>query len=233
MYLSKKRTKHILLFFILIVSIYPSYQPIGLQAVTKFCQNILQFLYFIYHAKWNEEALLRGEVPAVLEAKRNQISNTWMTEYIQENIFTPLGMKDSGYDSNSDIIPQRASGYSPGRTGPGAFAPGRPQNAEGFEYILARVKFEHKGRYVSDILQFDLGNAPLQWVALSSELIEYERVSVSVPKPPLTGMVKPGGSVEGWVAFAVDKNDGGPVMVFDPDTGGATGRGRTLFFKLY
>ncbi len=30
---------------------------------------------------------------------------------IQENIFTPLGMKDSGYDSYSAIIPHRASGY--------------------------------------------------------------------------------------------------------------------------
>jgi hypothetical protein len=27
--------------------------------------------------------------------------------------------------------------------------------------------------------------------------------------------------------------DSKPVLVFDPDTGGATGRGRTLFFKLY
>lgn len=114
-----------------------------------------------------------------------------------------------------------------------AASPDNPGPADGFEYILARIKFEHKGRYVSDNLQFDLGNAPLQWVALSSQLTEYERVSVTVPKPSLTGMVKPGGSVEGWVAFAVEKKDGGPVMVFDPDTGGATGRGRTLFFKLY
>ncbi len=39
-------------------------------------------------------------------------------EFIQQNIFTPLGMKDSGYDSNSAIIPRRASGYSPGPNGP-------------------------------------------------------------------------------------------------------------------
>jgi hypothetical protein len=58
-------------------------------------------------------------------------------------------------------------------------------------------------------------------------------VSVSVPKPSLSGRVKPGQSVEGWVAFAVDQKDSKPLMVFDPDSGGATGRGRTLFFKLY
>lgn len=31
--------------------------------------------------------------------------------FVQDNIFTPLGMKDSGYDSNSEIISHRASGY--------------------------------------------------------------------------------------------------------------------------
>jgi hypothetical protein len=104
----------------------------------------------------------------------------------------------------------------------------------GFEYVLARIKFELKGRYVSDNLSFDLGNEPLQWVALSgSDLTEYARVSLTVPKPALAGRVKPGASMEGWVGFAVAQKDSKPVMVFDPDTGGATGRGKTLFFKLY
>jgi hypothetical protein len=70
-------------------------------------------------------------------------------------------------------------------------------------------------------------------IEISADLTEYPRVSVSGPKPALAGMTKPGQSVEGCVAFAVNRNDSKPVMVFDPDTGGATGRGRTLFFKLY
>ena len=46
----------------------------------------------------------------------------------------------------------------------------------GFEYVLARIKFDFKGRYVSDNLPFDLGDEPLQWVALSgSDLTEYEQ----------------------------------------------------------
>ena len=123
--------------------------------------------------------------------------------------------------------------------GPGALErlkaadPGNPAPRAGMEYILARVKFELKGRAVSDTLTFTLGEAPLEWVALSEDLTEYERVPVKVPAPPLAGIVKPGGSVEGWVAFAVEAKDPKPVMVFDPDTGGATGRGRTLFFRLY
>jgi hypothetical protein len=114
-----------------------------------------------------------------------------------------------------------------------AASPDNKVPPEGFEYVLARVKFEFKGRYVSDNIPFEVGSDPLQWVALSSGLIEYPRVPVIAPKPGLAGRIKPGDSLEGWVAFAVDSKDSKPVMVFDPDTGGATGRGRTLFFKLY
>jgi hypothetical protein len=105
--------------------------------------------------------------------------------------------------------------------------------SKGSEYILAKVRFEMKARAVSDKLTINIGDSPLQWIALSSDLIEYQGVSVTVPEPMLKGTVKPGDILEGWVAFAVDKKDKGPVMVFDPDTGGATGRGKTLFFKLF
>ena len=112
--------------------------------------------------------------------------------------------------------------------------PDNKMPTEGFEYVMAHIKFDFKGRAVSDRLSFDLGDVPLQWVALDGkDLTEYARVSLTVPNPALRGMVNPGASAEGWVAFAVDRKDPRPVMVFDPDTGGATGRGRTLFFKLY
>ena len=38
-------------------------------------------------------------------------------KFVRENIFTPLGMKDSGYDSNSSVIPRRAEGYVNGKNG--------------------------------------------------------------------------------------------------------------------
>jgi len=38
-------------------------------------------------------------------------------KFVTENIFVPLGMKDSGYDSNSAVIAHRASGYVPGPHG--------------------------------------------------------------------------------------------------------------------
>jgi len=47
-----------------------------------------------------------------------KISGQSYADFVQQNIFTPLGMKDSGYDSNSAIIEHRASGYAPGKNGP-------------------------------------------------------------------------------------------------------------------
>ena len=46
-----------------------------------------------------------------------KISGQRYKGFIQENIFKPLGMNDSGYDSNAAIIPHRASGYTPTPTG--------------------------------------------------------------------------------------------------------------------
>jgi CubicO group peptidase (beta-lactamase class C family) len=47
-----------------------------------------------------------------------KVSGVSYERFVQDNIFTPLGMKDSGYDSNSAIIAHRASGYSPSPKGP-------------------------------------------------------------------------------------------------------------------
>jgi CubicO group peptidase (beta-lactamase class C family) len=47
-----------------------------------------------------------------------KISGESYSEFVQQNIFTPLGMKDSGYDSNSAIIAHRAAGYTPGKSSP-------------------------------------------------------------------------------------------------------------------
>jgi hypothetical protein len=47
-----------------------------------------------------------------------QVSGASYEQFVQDNIFRPLGMKDSGYDSNSAIIEHRAAGYSPSPKGP-------------------------------------------------------------------------------------------------------------------
>src|SRR5262245_22565807 len=47
-----------------------------------------------------------------------KVSGVGYEQFVQENIFTPLAMKDSGYDSNTAIIAHRASGYMPSPKGP-------------------------------------------------------------------------------------------------------------------
>ena len=40
-----------------------------------------------------------------------KIAGETYEKFVRDNIFAPLSMKDTGYDSNSAIIPRRASGY--------------------------------------------------------------------------------------------------------------------------
>ena len=47
-----------------------------------------------------------------------RISGGTYEKFIQDSIFTPLAMADSGYDSNRTVIPRRAAGYSPSPAGP-------------------------------------------------------------------------------------------------------------------
>ena len=46
-----------------------------------------------------------------------KVSGQSYAAFLQENIFKPLGMNDSGLDSNVSIVPHRASGYLPGADG--------------------------------------------------------------------------------------------------------------------
>ena len=46
-----------------------------------------------------------------------KVSGQSYEKFVTDNIFTPLGMTDSGYDSNTALIPRRASGYIKGPAG--------------------------------------------------------------------------------------------------------------------
>jgi CubicO group peptidase (beta-lactamase class C family) len=70
------------------------------------------------------------------------------SQFVLENIFKPLGMKNSGYDSNSAIIVHRASGYSPGEKG-----------ATNTGYIDMSIPFSAGGLYstTEDLLRWEQG----------------------------------------------------------------------------
>jgi CubicO group peptidase (beta-lactamase class C family) len=48
----------------------------------------------------------------VLGAVIEKIAGTPYAQFVQDNLFKPLDMKDTGYDNAADIIPMRAAGYS-------------------------------------------------------------------------------------------------------------------------
>lgn len=77
-----------------------------------------------------------------------KISGQTYAQFVQENIFTPLQMKDSGYDSNSAIIMHRASGYTNGR-----------QGIENAGYINMTVPFAAGSLYstVEDLARWEQG----------------------------------------------------------------------------
>ena len=54
---------------------------------------------------------------ALLGLLIEKVSGQAYADFLRQNIFTPLKMTHSGYDSNAAIIPHRASGYAPGPNG--------------------------------------------------------------------------------------------------------------------
>jgi hypothetical protein len=107
-----------------------------------------------------------------------------------------------------------------------------PAPAAGYEYILANIRFEMKARGAPGDKTFELGRA-LQFSALSADFAEYPAPTVVLPKPELKRRIASGDQAEGWIAFAVKQGESKPLMVFDPSSGGAVQRGKSLLFQLY
>jgi hypothetical protein len=101
----------------------------------------------------------------------------------------------------------------------------------GFEYVLARIKFEFSARGPQRECSHEL--RPEQFAALSADGKEYETPSVVLPKPELSGSLRSGQSLEGWVVFLVPQGDSKPLMTFDPASGGGMSRGKVMWFQLY
>ena len=64
-------------------------------------------LDFLPGEKWNYSNSNYVLLGAVIE----KAGGVPYSQFLQDNIFTPLGMKDTGYDSATAILPMRASGY--------------------------------------------------------------------------------------------------------------------------
>ena len=77
-----------------------------------------------------------------------KISGQSYADFLQQNIFTPLGMKDTGIDSNAAILPRRAQGYR--RT---------PHGIEHDGYISMTIPFSAGALYstTGDLLKWEQG----------------------------------------------------------------------------
>ena len=104
--------------------------------------------------------------------------------------------------------------------------------ASGLEYLLARVRFEFSAR--AQPHHYDYTLDPAQFSAMSAATAPYASADLAAPvKPELRGVVHPGDSAEGWVAFLIPRGDHTPLMVFREDVGSVIHQGDASIFKLY
>jgi CubicO group peptidase (beta-lactamase class C family) len=92
---------------------YPKLEPFATDAAQIIGWFKEKPLDFEPGSKWNYSNSGFVVLTYVIE----KVTGESYEKFVRDNIFTPLGMKDSGYDSNSAIIPNRASGYAPGKNG--------------------------------------------------------------------------------------------------------------------
>jgi CubicO group peptidase (beta-lactamase class C family) len=127
-------------------------------------------------------------------------------KFVTDNIFTPLGMKDSGYDSNSAVIPSRADGYTASPTG--------PLNAG---YIHMSVPHAAGALYstTQDLLRWERGLfggkviSPASLAKMTTPFKGDYALGVSVQTTSGRKAIQHGGGIEGFNTF----------LAYYPDTG--------------
>ena len=107
-----------------------------------------------------------------------------------------------------------------------------PPPKPGFDYLLARVRFEFSARTSPAHYHYNLNET--QFTATAPEGQEFDAPILDVsPKPQLSGTLKPGDSVEGWLAFLIPQKVSRPVMVFREDVGVVSHTGGGTWFQIY
>ena len=150
-----------------------------------------------------------------------KISGQTYADFVTQNIFKPLGMKDSGYDSNSAVIPHRATGYTP--------SPGGPVNSG---YIDMTIPFSAGALYSSahDLLMWEqalFGGKVLSAAALKKMTTPYKEnygcgLMITTTKGHLE--YEHGGGIEGFnTEMAYYPDDKLTVIVLANLNGGAPG----------
>jgi hypothetical protein len=102
----------------------------------------------------------------------------------------------------------------------------------GFDYLLARVRFEFSARNKPEHYSYALD--PAQFVAMSTDNKMYgPAVLAEGLEPALRATLRSGDFAEGWAAFLVPRSDHTPLMLFHEDVGNLSHEGNGSLFKLY
>ncbi|MFC1839329.1 hypothetical protein ACFL1N_07105 [Thermodesulfobacteriota bacterium] len=100
----------------------------------------------------------------------------------------------------------------------------------GFEYILARLKFEYDARGKPGLCVHKL--TPEQFTACSMDGEDYPYTDLILPGPGMRGDLSSGDSLEGWIALLVPITDEKPLLYYSADAGKAVLHGGNIWFKL-
>ncbi len=113
-----------------------------------------------------------------------------------------------------------------------AISTSNPPPKAGFEYLLARIRFEFSARTSPSHYNYAIDET--QFTAMSADGAAYAADSIAEePMPDLQGTLKPGDSIEGWITFIVPRADSRPLMLFRANVGSVIHEGSGSLFKLY
>lgn len=113
-----------------------------------------------------------------------------------------------------------------------AISTSNPPPKAGFEYLVARIRFEFSARTSPSHYNYTIDET--QFTAMKANGTAYPAASIAEePVPDLQGTLKPGDSLEGWITFIVPRADRQPLMLFRADVGSVIHEGGGSLFKLY
>jgi CubicO group peptidase (beta-lactamase class C family) len=140
-------------------------------------------------------------------------------KFVTENIFTPLGMKDTGYDSNTAIIARRADGYEIARDGyqHAGFIHMSIPHAAGALYSTTEdlLKWE-QGLYGGKVLK------PASLEKMTTPFLENYAFGVGVQTAGGRKKISHGGGIEGFsTVLEYYPDDKLAVVVLENSTGAA------------
>jgi CubicO group peptidase (beta-lactamase class C family) len=158
----------------------------------------------------------------LLSAIIETLSGQSYAAFVAENLFKPLGMTDTGYDSHAAILPRRASGYSPGAKGPvhaDYISMTIPQGA-GALYSTTRdlLKWQ-RGLYGGKLLK------PATLAAFRTPYKDGYALGVGVQSAGGVNTIEHGGGIEGFnTSLAYDPDRKLTVVVLGNLNGPAPGK---------